>query len=207
MTQLAQLLQPLKKSLILAAVFSFIVIMAVFIALLQHPFWPSIGATLSLIPIVFIFFAISSQGIVFALSVLQKRRTQAIFFLPFVYIVPYLLYCLTTATFNWWSLGKFLLMLYIPLAILFGAKRWKKKANPLDLLAVLAIWLPFEMNWLNDMWNFPPEMQTAAINMIVAISYGLLLFSCYRNTSKIGYSLITETSHWRTTSIFTEYFY
>jgi membrane protease YdiL (CAAX protease family) len=109
-----------------------------------------------------------------------------------VAVVPflaYLIYALGTNSFTWsraaiaaaYSLGPVLLVISS-----VGAKTGTLQ----DYLAMLAIFLPLKMRWLNGLWPYPGGRIGNVAILLLAINVALATFLFVRQLDGIGYSIV-----------------
>ena len=109
-----------------------------------------------------------------------------------VAVVPflaYLIYLLGTNSFAWWraaiaaayTLGPVLLV------ISSGAA---KTGTLQDYVAMLAIFLPLKLGWLNGLWPYPGTRVATVATMLFAINVALATFLFVRQLDGIGYNIV-----------------
>jgi membrane protease YdiL (CAAX protease family) len=111
-----------------------------------------------------------------------------------VLLVPYLLYALGTGTFEWLALAR--LGLYVGLPIFFVSLSGDRKGpGPFDLLAILALWLPFDLGLLGGIWTWPQPDGARFCQTILAADLALFLFVIHRRIDGVGYRFVLVRRH------------
>ncbi len=109
--------------------------------------------------------------------------------LAVVPFLAYLIYLLGTNSFAWWraaiaaayTLGPVLLV------ISSGAA---KTGTLQDYLAMLAIFLPLKLRWLNGLWPYPGTRIGYVATVLFAINVALATFLFVRQLDGIGYNIV-----------------
>jgi len=107
-------------------------------------------------------------------------------------VVPflaYLIYLLGTNSFAWWraaiaagyTLGPVLLVISSGTA---------KTGTLEDYLAMLAIFLPLKLRWLNGLWPYPGERIGYVATILFAINVALATFLFVRQLDGMGYNIV-----------------
>ncbi len=115
-----------------------------------------------------------------------SHRGVLIAVVPFL---AYLIYLLGTNSFAWWraaiaaayTLGPVLLV------ISSGAA---KTGTLQDYLAMLAIFLPLKLRWLNGLWPYPSTRIGYVATVLFAINVALATFLFVRQLDGIGYNIV-----------------
>ena len=101
-------------------------------------------------------------------------------------LVPYGIYAAGTGTFDAAALLR--LVLYVGLPVLFVyLGRDRKGPGVFDLLAVLVIWLPFDLRLLENVWVWPEGQGGYGLQTVMAVDLAVLLFVLVRGIEGIGY--------------------
>ncbi len=101
-------------------------------------------------------------------------------------LVPYGVYAAGTGAFD--SAALLRLVLYVGLPALFvHLGRERKGPGVFDLLAVLVIWLPFDLRLLENIWVWPEGQGAYGLQTVVAVDLAVLLFVLVRGVEGIGY--------------------
>jgi hypothetical protein len=104
-------------------------------------------------------------------------------------LVPYLLYALGTRTFDWLALARLGGYVAIP-TLLASLSRERKGPGVFDLLAILAIWLPFDLSLLTGIWTWPQPHGAPFFQTVLAVDLALLLFVTGRRLDGVGYRFV-----------------
>jgi membrane protease YdiL (CAAX protease family) len=101
-------------------------------------------------------------------------------------LLSYVVYALATATFHPLALLRLALYVALPTGLVrFGAPR--KGPGTFDLLAVLALWLPFDFRLLEGIWLWPEGQGSYGYQAVLAVDLAVLLFVLHRALDGIGY--------------------
>jgi membrane protease YdiL (CAAX protease family) len=101
-------------------------------------------------------------------------------------LVPYGIYAAGTGAFD--AAALYRLVLYVGLPTLFVyLGRGRKGPGVFDLLAVLVIWLPFDLRLLEDIWVWPEGQGSYGLQTVMAVDLAVLLFVLVRGIEGIGY--------------------
>lgn len=101
-------------------------------------------------------------------------------------LVPYGVYVAGTGAFDDDALLR--LVLYVGLPSIFAyLGRGRKGPGLFDLLAVLVIWLPFDLRLLEDIWVWPEGQGAYGLQTVMAVDLAVLLFVVVRGIEGIGY--------------------
>jgi len=103
--------------------------------------------------------------------------------------LAYLIYLFGTNSFTWWRAGVAAAYILMPvlLAISAGSSRpgaWQ------DYLAMLAIFLPLKLRWLNSFWTYPGGKIAYIATILLAVSVALATFLFVRQLDGVGYNII-----------------
>ena len=101
------------------------------------------------------------------------------------FVVPYLVYGWGTGTFSLEALSTLAAFVFLPAILLASSKR--ASPNWWDGAALLAIWLPFDLRWLEHIWEWPDGLGSYGINAVLAVDLAVILFVCVRGWSGVGY--------------------
>ncbi|MGH9323228.1 MAG: CPBP family glutamic-type intramembrane protease [Vicinamibacteria bacterium] len=101
-------------------------------------------------------------------------------------LLPYAVYVWGTGAFDPLALGRLALYLTIP-AVLVFLGRHRKEPGAFDFLAVLAIWLPFDLRLLEGIWTWPEGQGSYGFQTVLAVNLAVFLFVLYRALVGIGY--------------------
>jgi membrane protease YdiL (CAAX protease family) len=108
-----------------------------------------------------------------------------------VAIVPflaYLIYILGTNSFAWWRVAIAATYTLGPVLLVISAVGAKPGALQ-DYLAMLAIFLPLKLRWLNGLWPYPGARIGYLATVLLAINVALAAFLFVRQLDGIGYNI------------------
>jgi membrane protease YdiL (CAAX protease family) len=74
----------------------------------------------------------------------------------------------------------------LPAAFVFLGRNHEGPGT-LDLLAVLALWLPFDLRLLEGIWTWPAGQGSYGYQAVVAVDLAVFLFVLYRALEGVGY--------------------
>jgi hypothetical protein len=106
-----------------------------------------------------------------------------------VLLVPYLVYALGTHTFDWPALVRLAVHVGVPTVLVYLTGE-RKGPGVLDLLAILALWLPFDLGLLGGIWSWPQPRGAAFCQHILAVDLALFLFVVHRRIEGVGYGFV-----------------
>ncbi len=101
-------------------------------------------------------------------------------------LVPYGVYASGTGAFDGAALLRLALYVGLP-ALLVHLGRERKGPGVFDLLAVLVIWLPFDLRLLENIWVWPEGQGAYGLQTVMAVDLAVLLFVLVRGIEGIGY--------------------
>jgi membrane protease YdiL (CAAX protease family) len=109
--------------------------------------------------------------------------------LPFLLLVPYLIYGLGTRTFSLSALGKLIAYILVPTALLMPDRlHHRESLSWRDGAAMLALALPVSAGWLQGIWTWPQELYV--FRPIFCVLVGGYAFMVVRNLEGVGFRLI-----------------
>ncbi len=111
-----------------------------------------------------------------------------------VLLVPYLLYAFGTRTFEWLAFARLGLYVGIP-TLLVHLSGERKGPGLFDLLAILALWLPFDLGLLGGIWSWPQPGGASFCQHILAVDLALFLFVVHRRIEGVGYRFVLTRRH------------
>jgi membrane protease YdiL (CAAX protease family) len=111
-----------------------------------------------------------------------------------VLLVPYLLYALGTRTFDWLALARLGLFLGLP-TLLVALSGDRKGPGLFDLLAILALWLPFDLGLLGGIWSWPQPDGAPFCQTVLAADLALFLFVVHLRIDGVGYRFVLTRRH------------
>lgn len=137
-----------------------------------------------------VFFGLSSSLVVQALRKFYDNRLHG-GLLVATLAVPYILVSLPRAAAEperfLCGLGILLAYLFVPGMVLVWRPAKNMPLDVFDLLALLAIWLPVEFDWLPDASASLGSL-SLPIPLLTAVCLGFLLFTVIRPLEKLGYT-------------------
>jgi hypothetical protein len=101
----------------------------------------------------------------------------------------YLIYLLGTNSFTWWRIEISAAYILAPVLIAVSAGNAKPGAWQ-DYLAMLAIFLPLKLRWLNGFWPYPGARIGYVATALLAISVALATFLFARQFDGVGYNIV-----------------
>jgi membrane protease YdiL (CAAX protease family) len=115
-----------------------------------------------------------------------SHRGVLIAVVPFL---AYLIYLLGTNSFAWWraAIAAAYTLCPVLLVISSGAA---KTGTLQDYLAMLAIFLPLKLRWLNGLWPYPGTRIGYVATVLFAINVALATFLFVRQLDGIGYNIV-----------------
>src|SRR5712691_11462324 len=109
--------------------------------------------------------------------------------LAVVPFLAYLIYVLGTNAFTWRRVA--IAAAYSLTPVLLVVLRVESKPGAwTDYLAMLAIFLPLKLRWLNVLWPYPAAEIGYVATMLLAINVALAAFLLVRRLDGIGYSMV-----------------
>ena len=107
-------------------------------------------------------------------------------------VVPFLAYLIYLAgadSFAWRRAGVAAAYTLAPVIIALAAGTSKPGAWT-DYLAMMAIFLPIKLHWLNGLWPYPGPLFGYILTMLLAISVALGTFLSVRQFGGVGYNIV-----------------
>jgi len=101
----------------------------------------------------------------------------------------YLIYLLGTNSFTWWRIEISAAYILAPALIAVSAGHAKPGAWQ-DYLAMLAIFLPLKLRWLNGFWPYPGARIGYVATALLAMSVALATFLFARQFDGVGYNIV-----------------
>lgn len=109
-----------------------------------------------------------------------------------VAVIPflaYLIYSVGTNSFAWWRVAIAAAYVLTPTLLVISANKSRPGAWQ-DYLAMLAIFLPFKLRWLNGLWPYPGPQIGYVATMLFAVNVALATFLFVRQLDGIGYNIV-----------------
>jgi uncharacterized protein len=100
--------------------------------------------------------------------------------------LPYLVYAFGTGAFHPPAFLRLVLYVALPTLLVYLG-RDRKGPGVLDFLAVLAIWLPFDLRLLEGIWTWPEGQGSYGYQAVLAVDLAVFLFVLYRGLEGVGY--------------------
>jgi membrane protease YdiL (CAAX protease family) len=108
---------------------------------------------------------------------------------PFLLLVPYLIFGLGTRTFSLLALGKLVAYILVPTALLLPDRlRHRETLNWRDVLAMVALAVPVSAGWLQGIWTWPQDIYI--FRPIFCVLLGGYTFMVLRNLEGVGFRLV-----------------
>jgi membrane protease YdiL (CAAX protease family) len=107
-------------------------------------------------------------------------------------VVPFLaypIYMLGTNGFAWWRVAIAAAYTLGPVLLIISAVGAKPGALQ-DYLAMIAIFLPLKLRWLNGLWPYPGARIGYVATVLLAINVALATFLFVRQLDGIGYNIV-----------------
>jgi membrane protease YdiL (CAAX protease family) len=109
--------------------------------------------------------------------------------LPFLLLIPYLLFGLGTRTFSLLSLGKLIAYILAPTALLLPDRlHHRETLNWRDALAMMCLAIPVPAGWLRGIWTWPQDIYI--FRPIFCVLVGGYAFMVLRNLEGVGFRLL-----------------
>ncbi len=116
--------------------------------------------------------------------------------LPFLLLVPYLIFGLGTQTFSFVALGKLTAYIAIPTALLLPDRlQHRESLTWRDGVAMVALAVPVSAGWLQGIWTWPEDIYI--FRPIFCVLVGGYDFMVLRNLEGVGFRLVWR---WRDVS-------
>lgn len=135
-----------------------------------------------------VFVGFSHTPLVKWLRQMAVRSTALAAGMPFLLLVPYVIYSLGTGVFNVLALGKLAIYLAAPTLLLLPDRlRRAERVGWRDFAAMLALAVPMSTEWLAGIWTWPEDVYF--FRPIFAVCVGAYAFLVVRNLDGVGYRL------------------
>jgi hypothetical protein len=109
--------------------------------------------------------------------------------LPFLLLVPYLIFGLGTRTFSLIALGKLIAYILVPTALLLPDRlHHPESLTWRDAVAMLALAIPVSAGWLQGIWNWPQDLYV--FRPLFCVLVGGYAFMVIRNLEGVGFRLV-----------------
>jgi hypothetical protein len=180
----------MKKTIILLGSLVLLVGLAEAGVLLQVriPRWPLAAALSSLALLLLAFVGFTTTAFVRQLRHWATESALLAFGMPFLLLIPYLVFAYGTGAFNLVALGKFAAYIAVPVLLLLPDRlRPMQRLSWRDLAAMVALGLPIAAHWLNGIWTWPPGLDL--LRPFFAVCVAAYAFAVVRNLEGIGFRL------------------
>ena len=124
---------------------------------------------------------------VFAAGHVPSVGRAQVWFCAMALLLPYLVYGLGTGALAGEAFARLLAFVTLPTAILLLARSGKTPGF-WDVVAVLAIWLPFDFRLLEGIWIWPEGQGSYGYQVVLAVDLAVLLFVGFRGVEGVRYS-------------------
>jgi membrane protease YdiL (CAAX protease family) len=165
------------KAALLAVTLALLVAVAVGFGLHDVALDHALAAALSALVLLFVPY--------FYFGIAEVRTKPSLLWVPAL-LVPYVLYVLGTGAYHPAALARLIPYVFIPTALVV-LDRDRKGPHAFDFLAVLAIWLPFDLRLLEGIWTWPAGQGSYGFQTVLAVDLAVFLFVLYRGLDGIGY--------------------
>jgi membrane protease YdiL (CAAX protease family) len=109
--------------------------------------------------------------------------------LPFLLLVPYLIFGLGTQTFSFLALGKLTAYIAAPIFLLLPDRLHRPLSlGWRDALALLALAVPVAAGWLGGIWNWPQDLYV--FRPVFCVLVGGYAFMVLRDLDGVGFRLV-----------------
>ncbi len=115
------------------------------------------------------------------------RASQGVALAAAVVLVPYAIYGFGTGAFSAWSLLRLATFALVPALLVAWANRLGPPPALLDAAAVLALWLPVEMGWMERVWTWPDGLGSYLFQTVATVDLALVVFVALRELQGVGY--------------------
>ena len=103
--------------------------------------------------------------------------------------LAFLIYLLGTNSFAWWRAAIAAAYTLGPVLLVISAVS-AKPGTLQDYLAMIAIFLPLKLRWLNGLWPYPSARIGYVATVLLAINVALATFLFVRQLDGIGYNIV-----------------
>jgi membrane protease YdiL (CAAX protease family) len=115
-----------------------------------------------------------------------SRHGVLVVLVPFL---AYLIYLQGANSFTWWRVGIAVTYLLTPV-LLVRSGGVRKPGAWQDYLAMLAIFVPFKLGWVNRLWPYPGARFEHVGAILLTINVALATFLFVRQLDGIGYNIV-----------------
>jgi hypothetical protein len=109
--------------------------------------------------------------------------------LPFLLLIPYLIFGLGTQTFSLLAFGKLIAYILVPTALLLPDRvHHREGINWRDAVAMVALAVPVSAGWLQGIWTWPQDIYVfRPVFCVLVGGYGFMVL---RNLEGVGFRLV-----------------
>jgi hypothetical protein len=109
--------------------------------------------------------------------------------LPFLLLIPYLIFGLGTRTFSLLALGKLIAYILVPTVLLLPDRlHHRESINWRDAVAMVALAVPVSVGWLQGIWTWPQDIYVfRPVFCVLVGGYGFMVL---RNLEGVGFRLV-----------------
>jgi len=152
------------------------------------PLWPLTAALSSFAVLLLVFVGFTTTAFVRQLRHWALESALLAFGMPFLLLIPYLVFGLGTGTFSLMALGKLAAYVAVPVALLLPDRvRPAQRLSWRDLAAMVAVGLPIAAHWMNGIWTWPPGLDL--LRSFFSVCVAAYAFIVVRNLEGIGFRL------------------
>jgi len=135
------------------------------------------------------FVGFSHAALVKSLRQMAGHSTALAAGMPFLLLVPYLIYSSGTGVFSVQALGKLATYVAVPTLLVLPDRHHRaERVGWRDFVAMLALALPVSAGWLGGIWTWPEDLYF--FRPIFCVCVGAYAFLVLRNLDGVGYRLI-----------------
>ena len=109
--------------------------------------------------------------------------------LALIPFLAYLIYLAGTNSFAWWRVLAAAAYMLIPVLLAISAAG-SRLGEWQDYVAMLIIFLPLKLRWLNNFWPYPGTHVGYAATMLLAVNVALVTFLLVRQLDGVGYNIV-----------------
>ena len=147
------------------------------------------------------FVGLTQSGLVRQLRQWAVASHWAAFGMPFLLVVPYLVYALGAGAFSFPAAGKIVAYIAVPTFLLLPDRmRRLEGVGWRDLAAMLALALPVQVHWFQGVWSLPQQPNAFRLLLgiqdlyffqpLFCVCVGAYAFMVVRNLEGVGYRLL-----------------
>jgi membrane protease YdiL (CAAX protease family) len=154
----------------------------------QVPLWPLTAALSSFAVLLFAFVGFTTTAFVRQLRHWALQSALLAFGMPFLLIIPYLVFAVGTKTFSLISLGKLAAYIAVPVALLLPDRiHPAQRLSWRDVAAMAAVALPISAHWMNGIWTWPAGLDL--LRSFFCVCVAAYAFIVVRNLEGTGFRL------------------